>query len=52
MNSIAISLAKLKCISKNTSIKKAIYVDGPDHFDEWYQLIKELFPNINKIICI
>jgi Leucine-rich repeat (LRR) protein len=49
--SIAISLNKLKYIDVNPSITKAIYVDGPDRFDEWLVLVKHIFPNIRKVIC-
>lgn len=49
MNSIAISLEKLKCIEINHSVKKAIYVGG--NFDEWIELVKLVFPNLKKVIC-
>jgi len=51
MNSISVSLNKLKYMDVNSSITKAVYVDGPDNFDEWFVMVKHIFPNLKKVIC-
>jgi hypothetical protein len=35
----------------NTTIRVAIYTEGPDHFDEWYALVQEMYPNATHIDC-
>lgn len=51
MNSISVSLEKLKYMNINPSITKVIYVDGPSNFDEWLVMVKHIFPNVKKVIC-
>ena len=41
----------LRDLSIDTSITEAYYTEGPLHFDEWYALVQEKYPNATKIAC-
>ena len=44
-------IQELKCALVDNIVTEAIYEEGPDHFDEWYKLVREKYPNLKQIDC-
>jgi len=44
-------ISELLNLQYTKNITVAYYTEGPDHFDEWYALVKQKFPNIETIYC-
>lgn len=44
-------ITELQNAAINMNIRNAKYTEGPDRFDEWYQLVREKYPNVKKIVC-
>lgn len=44
-------IQELKDSSIDTSVTKAVYNEGPFHFDEWYALVQKKYPNATEIDC-
>ena len=45
------SISYLVKSSVDLEVKIATYTEGPDHFDEWFALVKEKYPNIRVVNC-
>jgi hypothetical protein len=44
-------IRELRGLIIDRSVIFAKYIEGPDHFDEWYALVREKYPNVTKINC-
>ncbi len=44
-------ISEMLNLQVNKDITFAVYTEGPDHFDEWYALVKQKYPNITSIYC-
>jgi hypothetical protein len=44
-------ISELRNCDINLHTEKAQYTEGPDHFDEWFKLVREKLPYVTSIYC-